>query len=68
MSKVALDGASVRARLEEVSALADLRMGHRLESKIGMSADAVWARLCEVSDLRALCLELKSAGRRASRR
>ena len=67
MTTLALDADSIRARLQRASDLADLRPEHRLESKIGMSAEAVLARLHEVSELRALCLELERAGRSSAK-
>jgi hypothetical protein len=65
---LALDAEAVRARLQQVSDLADLRPEHRLSAKIGMSGAAVFARLREVSELRALCLELERAGDAARQR
>ena len=68
MTLLAFDAEAIRARLQRASDLADLRPERRLEAKIGMSASAVFARLREVSELRALCLELERAGRSVSER
>ena len=51
-------GAQVESRIREASSCSDLSDGLRLHAKTGMTADAIAARLREVSDLRDLCLSL----------
>jgi hypothetical protein len=50
----------IGGRLRRASALADLRVGHRLDAKIGLSPSAVTARLKLASALRDLCARLES--------
>ena len=56
--RVDLGAGAITARLREVSARADLRPAHRLDTQIGLDAAAVTARLKLVSALRDLCLRL----------
>jgi hypothetical protein len=63
MSRVAMDAASVTARLREVALDTDLTTGTRLDAMIDMSPRAMTARLREVEALRRLCARLAEAGK-----
>ena len=60
--KPALDPASVTARLQAASDLADLRPEHRLDAKLDLRPEAVSARLRIAGELRDLCRALGRAG------
>lgn len=63
MSGVSMSPDAVRARLERVSELADLRPERRLHAKLDMSPAGVLRRVQIASQLRDLCEALAAAGR-----
>ncbi|MGB0678223.1 MAG: hypothetical protein ACPGUV_01010 [Polyangiales bacterium] len=53
-----MSAAAIEARLQQVSALTDLRPETRLDAKLDMSPAGMEARLAEVSQLLQLCRTL----------